>query len=58
MFDRDFWNSKLGKTSLGCVTAMVMLVAISSQAQLGPPLQQTSDSGESLIGIVLMTELA
>ncbi|MGB3739545.1 MAG: hypothetical protein WA948_09345 [Pontixanthobacter sp.] len=58
MFDRDFWHSKLGKTSLGCVAAMALMVAISTQYPQSAQPYAAPSGGDSLIDIVLMVELA
>lgn len=38
MYDRDFFQTKLGKASLASVFAMVLFVALSTQMQIEPAL--------------------
>ena len=36
MYDRQFWNSKLGQAAIASIMAMTAMVAISTQFQAAP----------------------
>ena len=36
MFDRQFWNSKLGQAAMASVLAMTAMIAITTQFQIAP----------------------
>jgi len=36
MYDRSFFKSKVGQAAIGCIAAMCIFVALSTQMQIGP----------------------
>jgi len=52
MYNRQFWNSKLGQAAMASILAMTAMVALTSQFQSAP------DSFITLTGDSAMVELA
>ena len=41
MYDKQFWNSKLGQAAIASVLAMTAMIAITTQFQSMPPVYAT-----------------
>jgi len=59
MYDRSFFKSKVGKASIGCVAAMCLFVALSTQMQIGPShVSAAMDTAQPGMTAIQLVELA
>lgn len=58
MYDRSFFQTKVGKTALACIGAMCAFVAITTQLQFDPVRASVPMASESGVTSFQIVELA
>lgn len=59
MYDRSFFSSKVGQAAIGCIAAMCVFVALSTQMQIGPAHASAAiDSAQNGMTAFQLIELA
>ena len=58
MYDRSFFQSKVGHAALACIAAMCAFVALSTQMQISPAHAAVATAGDAGVASIQMVELA
>ena len=58
MYDRSFFQSKVGKAAMACIAAMCAFVAVSTQLQFDPVRASVPMASENGVAAFQIVELA